>query len=295
MDKNDSIASEVDLAVFMQYLRERHSYLTGLGAKETYEGTGHTVIESQAKRIAELERKIVEYQRVIHGYAPPPNDELVCLALDAPLGLRRPHDFDPGMSAENLSAEARDAGQRVADRPSLRGRRLWVGEMLVDGIPVDKREHQLPVKKPALTPSQAAVMQGLSDDPHEVYGTCGYCQTRGVKRGFQRTCCSAGAACDQRLGLAPETNDGYYVEELHAGHWRRCALGHMWGSETDARTQLEELRRRYGGRVFRLHGDAESESAIREKHAHDARDEPRPRAADDVAADAAGENRHKPL
>lgn len=53
--------------------------------------------------------------------------------------------------------------------------------------------------------AQRAVMQDVSDDPHEAYGICGFCQTKGVKRGFQRTCCAAGTGCDKKLGLPAET------------------------------------------------------------------------------------------
>lgn len=63
-----------------------------------------------------------------------------------------------------------------------------------------------PQTKSALTPAQAAVMQGLSDDPHEVYATCAECDSKApVMRGFARTCCKAGAEIDRKLGLPPET------------------------------------------------------------------------------------------
>lgn len=42
------------------------------------------------------------------------------------------------------------------------------------------------------------------------------------------------------------------VEELQDGHWSRSAVGHAWALEKDARGQCEELRRQWGGRVFRV-------------------------------------------
>lgn len=45
---------------------------------------------------------------------------------------------------------------------------------------------------------------------------------------------------------------GWYVERLIMGHWHRDAVAHYWAKERDARQQLEDLRRRYPGRVYRL-------------------------------------------
>lgn len=58
-----------------------------------------------------------------------------------------------------------------------------------------------------------------------------------------------------RAQLSVETSapTGYYVEEMVGGHWQRSALGHTWEREDDARRQLEDLRRRFGGKAFRLH------------------------------------------
>lgn len=42
------------------------------------------------------------------------------------------------------------------------------------------------------------------------------------------------------------------VEEISDGRWSRSALGHAWALEDDARQQCQELRARYGSRIFRV-------------------------------------------
>lgn len=46
-------SKDVDLPTLMAWLRERHSYLVGLGAKETYEGLIHAHIERLERRLNE--------------------------------------------------------------------------------------------------------------------------------------------------------------------------------------------------------------------------------------------------
>lgn len=46
-------SKDVDLPKLMSWLRERHSYLVGLGAKETYEGLIHAHIERLERRLNE--------------------------------------------------------------------------------------------------------------------------------------------------------------------------------------------------------------------------------------------------
>jgi len=48
----------------------------------------------------------------------------------------------------------------------------------------------------------------------------------------------------------------WYVEEMFQGHWIRSATAHMWALERDARGQLEDLRRRNGGTIYRLASQA---------------------------------------
>jgi hypothetical protein len=42
------------------------------------------------------------------------------------------------------------------------------------------------------------------------------------------------------------------VEECVDSNWSRSAVGHAWALEADASSQCEELRRRYGNRIFRV-------------------------------------------
>lgn len=160
---SDKITADSQLDRLMKHLRERHSYLVGIGAKETYEGTAHAVIESQAKRIAEL----IEDQRV-------------------------------GMHAILDVAELK---KRIAAPTDIPRHALW-----------DHLHHE----------------HGLTLMESEL---------------------------DEIIQLAARV---------------------LNVRETAPQT-------------------ASGDAAIRDKRAHEARDEPRPRSADDVAADAAGENRHKPL
>jgi hypothetical protein len=93
--------------------------------------------------------------------------------------------------------------------------------------------------------------------PVETSPECLFFKDHGRHHWIAKTgeCCSfCGIDRPAENGEAPPISDDlYYVEEMVGGRWQRSALGHMWEKEDDARSQLEDLRRRFHNAVLRLH------------------------------------------
>jgi hypothetical protein len=64
-------SKECDLPTLMAWLRERHSYLVGLGAKETYEGYIHAHIERLQGMVDSRDRRIAILLRPRPAPEPP--------------------------------------------------------------------------------------------------------------------------------------------------------------------------------------------------------------------------------